>query len=130
VVNKVVLIGNLGRDPELSHTRGGGAVARLSVATTEVWTKDGARQRRTEWHRVVVRGPRAERIAAHLHTGTPVYVEGRLRTSTFTNADNIQQTRTQIDAQRLLRLGARTRAVTATSPADVDGLPQAGDVPF
>jgi single-strand DNA-binding protein len=110
VVNKVVLIGNLGRDPELFHTRSGGAVARLSVATTEVWTKDGERQRRTEWHQIVVWGPRAERVAEDLHMAMPVYVEGRLRARTFTNGDNVQQTRTQIDAQWLMRLATRTRA--------------------
>jgi single-strand DNA-binding protein len=80
MVNKVVLIGNLGRDPELFQTQAGQAVARLSIATNTVWTKDGERQRRTEWHRVVVWGPRAERIAAQLHKGTLVYIEGRLRT--------------------------------------------------
>jgi len=61
MVNKVVLIGNLGRDPELFQTQGGRAVARVSIATNEVWTRNGERQRRTEWHRVVVwgRGPSA-----------------------------------------------------------------------
>jgi single-strand DNA-binding protein len=83
MVNKVTLIGNLGRDPELFQTQSGRGVARLSIATNEVWTKDGERQRRTEWHRVVVWGPRAERIAEQLRRGTPVYVEGRLRTRTF-----------------------------------------------
>ena len=69
MVNKVVLIGNLGRDPELLHTQSGQALARLSVATNEVWTKDGERQRRTEWHRVVVWGPPAERLTAQLQKG-------------------------------------------------------------
>jgi single stranded DNA-binding protein len=78
MVNKVTLIGNLGRDPELFQTQNGRAVARLSIATNEVWMKDGERQRRTEWHRVVVWGPRAERTM-ELRKGMPVYVEGRLR---------------------------------------------------
>jgi single-strand DNA-binding protein len=76
MVNKVTLIGNLGRDPEVFQTQSGRAVARLSIATNEVWMKDGERQRRTEWHRVVVWGPRAERTT-ELRKGTPVYVEGR-----------------------------------------------------
>ena len=62
MVNKVTLIGNLGRDPELFHTQSGRAVARLSIATNEMWMKDGERQRRTEWHRVVVWGPPGELI--------------------------------------------------------------------
>ena len=71
MVNKVVLIGNLGHDPELVHTQSGQRVARLSIATNEVWTRNGKRQRRTEWHRVVVWGPRAESVAAELRKGRP-----------------------------------------------------------
>jgi single-strand DNA-binding protein len=104
MVNKVVLIGNLGRDPELVHTQNGQPVARLSLATNKVWAKNGERQRRTEWHRVVVWGPPAERITAQLRKGALVYVEGRLRTRTFTNADNAQQMRTEIHSQRLMTL--------------------------
>lgn len=128
MVNKVTLIGNLGRDPELFQTQSGQAVARLSIATNEVWSKDGERQRRTEWHRVVVWGSRAERIAAQLRKGTPVYVEGRLRTRTFTNADNVEQMRTQIHSQRLMPLTSRTQreAAYAAAGADRDG----DDVPF
>ena len=106
MVNKVTLIGNLGRDPELFHTQSGRAVARLSIATNEVWMKDGERQRRTEWHRVVVWGPRAERTT-QLRKGTPVYVEGRLRTRTFTNADNVEQMRTESHSLRLMPLKSR-----------------------
>ncbi len=103
MVNKVTLIGNLGRDPELFQTQNGQAVARLSVATNEVWMKDGERQRRTEWHRVLVWGPRAERTA-QLRKGIPVYVEGRLCTRRFTNAENVERTRTEIHSLRLVSL--------------------------
>jgi single-strand DNA-binding protein len=130
VVNKVVLIGNLGRDPELFYTRSGAGVTRLSVATTEVWTKDGERQRRTEWHRVVVWGPRAERVTEQLHTGTPVYVEGRLRTRTFTNGDNARQVCTEVDAQRLMRLATRTRRELTTLPTAGEGTQPTDEVPF
>jgi single-strand DNA-binding protein len=130
VVNKVVLIGNLGRDPEVFHTQSGGAVARLSVATNEVWTKDGERQRRTEWHRVVVWGSRAERIAADLRKGALLYIEGRLRTQTFTNGDNVQQMRTHIDAQRLMRLERRRNAEPTVAPTEADGTRDSDDVPF
>src|SRR3989442_1041085 len=95
MVNKVVLIGNLGRDPELIHTQGGRALARLWVATHEVWTKDGQRQRHTEWHRVLVWGARAEHIAAQYRKGTLVYVDGPIRSRKPTDG----QPRTEIHAQ-------------------------------
>jgi single-strand DNA-binding protein len=129
VVNKVTLIGNLGRDPELFHTQTGQAVTRLSLATNEVWMKDGERQRRTEWHRVVVWGPRAER-AAELRKGTPVYVEGRLRTRTFTNADNVDQMRTEIHSLRLVPLKSRSQREASDVAPERDAPPAGDEVPF
>jgi len=129
MVNKVTLIGNLGRDPELFHTQTGRAVARLSIATNEVWMKDGERQRRTEWHRVVVWGPRAERMT-QLRKGTPVYVEGRLRTRTFTHADNVEQMRTEIHSLRLMPLRSRAQREAAYAAPDGDGFRDGDDVPF
>jgi single-strand DNA-binding protein len=130
MVNKVVLIGNLGRDPELFHTQSGRTVARLSVATNEVWTKDGERQRRTEWHRVVVWGPQAERLIAQLHKGALVYVEGRLRTRSFTDADNTAQVRTEIHSQRAMPLRDRMVRAVALAGAAADGSRDGDDVPF
>jgi single-strand DNA-binding protein len=130
MVNKVTLIGNLGRDPELFQTQSGQAVARLSVATNEVRTKNGERQRQTEWHRVVMWGPRAERIAGQLRKGTPVYVEGRLRTRTFTNADNVEQMRTEIHSQRLMSLTSRAQRENANAAIPADGVRDGADVPF
>ena len=128
MVNKVVLIGNLGRDPELFHTQSGQPVARLSVGTTAVWTKNGERQRRTEWHRVVVWGAPAERITAQLQKGALVYVEGRLRTRSFTDADNTEQMRTEIHSQRLMPLRSRTAREPALAATATD---RVGDeVPF
>src|SRR5436190_19759992 len=102
MVNKVVLIGNLGRDPELIHTQGGRALARLWVATNEVWTKDGQRQRHTEWHRVLVWGARAEHIAAQYRKGTLVYVDGPIRSRKPTDGEP----RTEIHAQRHIHRGS------------------------
>ena len=121
MVNKVTLIGNLGRDPELFHTQSGQPVARLSIATNKVWTKNGERQRRTEWHRVVVWGLRAERLTAQLHKGRLVYVEGRVCTRTFTKADNTQQTRTEIHAHRLMSLRSAMMRDAAYAAAEADG---------
>ena len=122
MVNKVVLIGNLGRDPELFHTQSGQTVARLSVATNEVWTKDGERQRRTEWHPVVVWGPSAERLTAQLQKGALIYVEGRLRTRSFTDADSTAQVRTEIHSQRAVPLRGRIvrDAALATAAGDAN----------
>jgi single-strand DNA-binding protein len=130
MVNRVVLIGNLGRDPELFQTQSGQAVARLSVATNEVWMKDGERQRRTEWHRVVVWGPQAERLATQLHKGSLVYVEGRLRTRAFTGADSTEQLRTEIHAQRVMSLRSREQAAAASVGAEAGGFRSGDDVPF
>jgi single-strand DNA-binding protein len=80
-VNKVILVGRLGADPELKAVGNGQSVARLNIATSESWTgKDGQKQDRTEWHRVVVWGRQAENCAKHLAKGRQVYVEGRLQT--------------------------------------------------
>src|SRR5262245_35847144 len=80
-VNKVILVGNLGRDPEVRYTQGGSAVANFTLATNETWTdKAGARQERTEWHRIVAWGKSAEIARDHLAKGKQVYIEGALQT--------------------------------------------------
>ena len=117
MVNKVVLIGNLGRDPELLHTQAGRVLARLWVATHEVWTKDGQRQRRTEWHRVVVWGARAERIAAQLRKGTLVYVDGQIRSGKPTD----DKPRPEIHVQRLIPLGSLAQREATDSGVEVAG---------
>lgn len=83
-VNKVIIVGRLGSDPELKSVGNGQQVARLSVATSEVWNdKNGQKQERTEWHRVVVWGRQAENCAKHLSKGRQVYIEGRLQTRSW-----------------------------------------------
>lgn len=106
-VNKVILIGNLGRDPEMRYTQGGTPVARLSVATTRAWTnKQGERQEETEWHRVTVWGKSAEHCNQYLTKGRQVYVEGRLKTSSY-EQDGIKKWSTEIVADRVQFLGGR-----------------------
>src|SRR5437773_9821807 len=128
MVNKVVLIGNLGRDPELIHTQGGRALARLWVATNEMWTKDGQRQRHTEWHRVLVWGARAEHIAAQYRKGTLVYVDGPIRSRKPTDGEP----RTEIQAQRLIPLGspAQREAADSAGEAVPEELRDTDEVPF
>ena len=105
-LNKVILIGNLGKDPEVKYTQNGTAVANLSVATNDVWTdKAGQKQERTEWHRVVVWGKQAQVISEHLAKGKQIYVEGSLQTRSWDDRDGNKRYTTEIRAARVLMLG-------------------------
>jgi len=86
-VNRVILIGNLGRDPELRYTPSGAAVANFTIATTDTWTKDGEKQSHTEWHRIVAWGKLAEVCGEYLAKGKQVYIEGRIRTNEWEDRD-------------------------------------------
>ncbi|MFQ5876083.1 MAG: single-stranded DNA-binding protein [Acidobacteriota bacterium] len=105
-LNKVILIGNLGRDPEVRYTQNGTAVANFTLATNEVWTdRSGERQERTEWHRIVVWGKQAEIVKEHLSKGKQVYVEGSLQTRQWDDREGNKRTTTEIRANRVLMLG-------------------------
>jgi single-strand DNA-binding protein len=98
-VNKVILIGNLGNDPEMRHIPSGAAVCEFRVATNETWTgRDGQRQERTEWHRIVVWGKQAEACSKYLSKGRQVFVEGRLRTRSWEDRDGNKRYTTEIVA--------------------------------
>ena len=98
-VNKVILIGNLGKDPEVRYTPGGQAVANFTIATNENWTdKQGQKQERTEWHRIVVWGKAAENCGEYLSKGRQVYIEGRLQTREWTNKEGAKQYTTEVVA--------------------------------
>ena len=105
-VNKVILVGNLGRDAELRYTPGGAAVATLNMATTEVWNdKAGARQEKTEWHRIVLWGKTAESLNEYLTKGKQIYVEGRLQTRQWDDKDGNKRYTTEIRGDRVVLLG-------------------------
>ena len=105
-VNKVILVGNLGRDAELRYTPGGAAVATLNMATTEVWNdKAGQRQEKTEWHRVVLWGKSAESLSEYLVKGKQIYVEGRLQTRQWDDKDGNKRYTTEIRGDRVVLLG-------------------------
>jgi single-strand DNA-binding protein len=105
-VNKVILVGNLGRDAELRYTPGGAAVATLSMATTETWNdKSGQRQEKTEWHRVVLWGKSAESLAEYLTKGKQIYIEGRLQTRQWDDKDGNKRYTTEIRGDRVVLLG-------------------------
>ena len=107
-VNKVILVGNLGRDAELRYTPGGAAVAKFSLATTEVWNdKGGQRQERTEWHNIDLWGKQAESLSEYLVKGKQVYVEGRLQTDEYTDKEGNKRKTTRVRCDRVVLLGGR-----------------------
>jgi len=106
-VNKVILVGNLGRDAELRFTPGGAPVAKFSIATTEVWNdKAGQRQERTEWHNVDLWGKPAESLKEYLVKGKQVYVEGRIQTDEYTDKDGIKRKSTKVRCDKVVLLGS------------------------
>jgi single-strand DNA-binding protein len=108
-VNKVILIGNLGRDPETRVFPDGGTLCNVTIATTRQW-KDktsGEKQEETEWHRVVFRDRLAEIAGEYLKKGRPVYVEGRLKTRKYNDKDGVEKYTTEIVAEQMQLLGSR-----------------------
>jgi single-strand DNA-binding protein len=107
-VNKVILIGNLGRDPETRYMPEGGAITNISIATTDKWKdKNGEMQERTEWHRVAFFGKLAEIAGEYLKKGSQVYVEGRLQTRKWQDKDGQDKYTTEIVANVMQMLGSR-----------------------
>ena len=102
-VNKVILIGNLGKDPEIRRTQDGRPIANLSIATSESWKKDGEKHEKTEWHRVVFFGKLAEIVGEYLKKGSLVYVEGRLQTRSWDKDGETRYT-TEIVAESMKML--------------------------
>lgn len=111
-VNKVILIGNLGRDPEVRYAPSGSAICNVTIATSRQWkSKDsGERQEETEWHRVVFYDRLAEIAGEYLKKGRPVYVEGRLKTRKWTDKDGVEKYTTEIVAEQMQLLGGREEA--------------------
>src|SRR5436189_1403666 len=115
-VNKVILVGNLGRDPETRYTTGGDAVTNIRVATTDTWKdKNGEKQERTEWHSIVFYGRQAEIAGEYLKKGRQVYVEGRLQTRKWQDKEGQDRYTTEIVADRMQMLGNREGGGAATA---------------
>ena len=134
-VNKVIIVGNLGRDVEVRHTPGGATVAKFSVATNEVWKdKNGQRQEHTEWHNIVAWGKLAEFCGSYLTKGRQVYVEGTLRTRTYDDEKGNRRYFTEVRAQTIQLLGPRPSAEAAPggAPSEPPDYPPEGedDIPF
>ena len=135
-LNKVILIGNLGQDPETRFTPQGTAVANLSVATNESWKdQNGETQDTTEWHRVVMYGRMAETAGEYMKKGQMVYVEGRLNTREWEDKNQIKRRTTEIRCDNFTMLGKRTDSQSSNpnSPADTPAKADEGgddDLPF
>lgn len=108
-VNKVILVGNLGKDPDVRYMPSGDAVANITLATTDSWKdKGGEKQERTEWHRVSMFGKQAEIAGQYLKKGSQIYVEGSLQTRKWQDKDGRDQYTTEIKADRFQMLGGRS----------------------
>ncbi|MEW6016332.1 MAG: single-stranded DNA-binding protein [Candidatus Zixiibacteriota bacterium] len=138
-VNKVILIGNLGKDPDLRYTPAGQPVATFSLATSEKWRdKDGVMQDRTEWHNIVVWGKPAEMAKEYLSKGRQVYVEGRIQTRNWDDKEGNKRYTTEIVAQRIQFLGSKgsaekegmTTGASAGAPPVNDIGAEDDDLPF
>lgn len=126
-INKVILIGNLGNDPEIRYTPAGEAVANFNIATSEAWTdKQGQKQDRTEWHKVVAFGRQAEIAGEYLKKGSKIYIEGSLHTRKWTDKNQVERYTTEIKAKEFLMLDGRQKEeANIYNPS-----PYADDVPF
>lgn len=132
-----MLIGNLGKDAELRQTTGGASVSTFSIATTETWNdKQGQRQEKTEWHRIVLWGKQADSLQEYLVKGKQVYVEGRLQTRKWEDRDGATKYTTEIKADRITLLGggaqrrARDEEQTQEYVGTAEGQMVDDDIPF
>jgi single-strand DNA-binding protein len=129
-VNKAILVGNLGADPEVRFTPGGQAVANFRIATSESWTdKSGQKQDRTEWHRIVVWGKLAELCGQYLAKGRQCYVEGRLQTREWMDKENHKNYTTEVVANSVVFLGSRDGATAGASRGRSNGSEDYGAPP-
>ena len=135
-INKVILLGNLGADPELRTTAGGDAVATISIATSDSW-KDkntGEEQQKTEWHRVVFFRRMAEVVGQYLKKGSSVYIEGQLQTNSYEDKNTGEKKYSnQIDARDMQMLGSRNNSETQSNSSEessMDQTPMDDEIPF
>ncbi len=134
MVNRVFLIGRLGRDPETRHTQNGTAVANFTLATNERWVdSQGNRQERTEWHNIVVWGKLADICSQYLRKGRLVFIEGRLQTREWEDRDGNKRRTTEIVASNMQMLESRSAAGDVSSPEREEPLEVSmtdDDIPF
>lgn len=137
-INKVILVGNLGADPEVRHTTSGGIVTTIRIATSKTWRdKQGQMQERTEWHRCKFFGKLAEIAGDYLRKGSQVYVEGSLHTDAYTDRDGVERYSTDIIVAEMQMLGSvggarrdRQQERTAPPSSPPGNMPEDDDIPF
>ncbi|QEP41862.1 single-stranded DNA-binding protein [Ectothiorhodospiraceae bacterium BW-2] len=119
-INKVIILGNLGANPEVRATRTGGTITTLSVATSEQWTdkNSGQKQEKTEWHRVVLFNRLAEVARDYLHKGRQIYIEGKIQTRKWTDQTGLERYTTEIIANEMQMLGAKDDSMPPPPPVD------------
>ena len=129
-LNKVMLIGNLGKDPELKYTSAGVAVATFSMATSESWKDaDGNKQEKTEWHNIVVWRKLAEIVGEYLKKGSKIYIEGKLQTRSY-EKDGIKKYITEIVAHEMVMLDGKKESATVAQSENVAEKTKDDDLPF
>ncbi|HEX9345264.1 MAG TPA: single-stranded DNA-binding protein [Candidatus Acidoferrum sp.] len=127
-VNKVILVGRLGRDPETRYTGGGQAVANFSVATDETYKdRNGEKQKRTEWHKIVVWGKQAEIAQQYLKKGSLIFIEGRIQSREWQDKEGQKRTSFEIVASNFRMLGGRSEGAAAASAGGGAGARSGGD---
>ena len=141
-INKVILVGHLGKDPEVRHLDGGVTVASFPLATSETYNKDGKRVEQTEWHNIVLWRGLAEVASKYLQKGKLVYIEGKLRTRSFEDKEKVKKYVTEVVAENFTMLGRKsdfenTPASTGTPKSEddyvtptTDTVAETGDLPF
>ena len=140
-INKVILVGHLGKDPEVRHLEGGVTVASFPLATSETFNRDGKRVEQTEWHNVVLWRGLAEVASRYLQKGKLVYIEGKLRTRSFEDKEKVKKYVTEIVAENFTMLGRKTdfepntpsNVLPANNKIEDDfstSIDQSGDLPF
>ena len=133
MINKAILIGNLGADPEVRYTQSGAAVANFNLATTETWTKDGKKEEKTEWHRIVAFARLGEICGEYLSKGSRVYIEGRIQTRQWEDKDGNKRYTTEIVAREMKMLSSKGASTGGSDQDDQPPLPEPSmgdDVPF
>lgn len=136
-VNKVILIGNVGGDPDIRYTPSGDTVANFSVATTDMWKdKQGQKQERTEWHRVVCFRKLGEIVESYVKKGTPIYVEGHIQSEKYTDKQGIEKVSFQVIAEQIRLLGSGSGNQEKPAQEAKKGVPEGDfdamedDIPF
>lgn len=130
-VNKVILVGNVGKDPDVTVFEGGRKKASFSIATTEKYRdKAGAEQSVTEWHNIVVWGPQAEVVEKYVRRGNPLFIEGRIKYREYTDKDGIKKRITEISLDNFSMLGTRSAQDSGTEITNANASPDSGSDPL